>query len=41
MAADDTDPSRYAFVVASNRLPVDRVVDEDGNEGWRHSPAAS
>jgi trehalose 6-phosphate synthase len=29
---------RYRFVVASNRLPVDRVVDDDGNEGWRHSP---
>jgi trehalose 6-phosphate synthase len=32
------DPNRFTFVVASNRLPVDRVVDEDGTEGWRHSP---
>jgi trehalose 6-phosphate synthase len=38
MAAPRTDQTRYAFVVASNRLPVDRIVDEDGNEGWRHSP---
>ncbi|PZF58453.1 alpha,alpha-trehalose-phosphate synthase (UDP-forming) [Curtobacterium sp. MCBD17_034] len=29
---------RFGFVVVSNRLPVDRVVDEDGTEGWRHSP---
>jgi trehalose 6-phosphate synthase len=29
---------RFSFVVVSNRLPVDRVVDDDGNEGWRHSP---
>ena len=29
---------RYRFVVAANRLPVDRVVDDDGTEGWRHSP---
>jgi len=28
----------YGFVVVSNRLPVDRIVDEDGNAGWRHSP---
>lgn len=32
--ADD----RYAFVVASNRLPVDRVVDDDGTERWNQSP---
>jgi alpha,alpha-trehalose-phosphate synthase [UDP-forming] len=28
----------YTFVVVSNRLPVDHVVDEDGTEGWRASP---
>jgi trehalose 6-phosphate synthase len=38
MPADRTDSTRYAFIVASNRLPVDRVVEEDGSEGWRHSP---
>ena len=25
-------------MVVANRLPVDRVVDEDGTEGWRTSP---
>ncbi len=29
---------RYDFVVASNRLPVDRVVDEYGTASWRPSP---
>jgi trehalose-6-phosphate synthase/trehalose-6-phosphatase len=28
----------YDFVVVSNRLPVDRVADDDGNQGWRRSP---
>jgi trehalose 6-phosphate synthase len=28
----------YAFVVVSNRLPVDRTVDPEGNEGWTRSP---
>jgi alpha,alpha-trehalose-phosphate synthase [UDP-forming] len=28
----------YSFVVVSNRLPVDRVVDEAGNAGWKQSP---
>ncbi|WP_423203235.1 bifunctional alpha,alpha-trehalose-phosphate synthase (UDP-forming)/trehalose-phosphatase [Microterricola gilva] len=28
----------YGLVVVSNRLPVDFVVDADGNEGWRSSP---
>ncbi len=32
--ADDT----YPFVVVSNRLPVDRVVDDDGTERWNQSP---
>jgi len=29
---------RYDFVVVSNRLPVDRVVDAAGNASWRQSP---
>ena len=29
---------RYDFVVASNRLPVDRVIDDDGTPSWRPSP---
>jgi alpha,alpha-trehalose-phosphate synthase [UDP-forming] len=29
---------RYDFVVASNRLPVDRVIDETGEPNWRPSP---
>jgi len=29
---------RFDFVVASNRLPVDYVVDDDGAPGWRPSP---
>ena len=28
----------YRFVVVSNRLPVDRVVDGDGEERWNQSP---
>ncbi|WP_427019088.1 alpha,alpha-trehalose-phosphate synthase (UDP-forming) [Pseudarthrobacter sp. P1] len=28
----------YDFVVVSNRLPVDRVTDDDGVQGWRRSP---
>ncbi len=28
----------YSFVVVSNRLPVDRVVDEAGAASWRRSP---
>lgn len=28
----------YSFVVVSNRLPVDRVVDADGNASWNQSP---
>jgi trehalose 6-phosphate synthase len=39
MPSDTSSPSDgYSFVVLSNRLPVDRVVAEDGTEGWRHSP---
>ena len=29
---------RFAFVVVSNRLPVDRVVHEDGTSSWKPSP---
>jgi alpha,alpha-trehalose-phosphate synthase [UDP-forming] len=29
---------RSDFVVASNRLPVDYIVDDDGTPGWRTSP---
>jgi alpha,alpha-trehalose-phosphate synthase [UDP-forming] len=28
----------YSFVVVSNRLPVDHVVDDDGTERWKASP---
>lgn len=28
----------FPLVVVSNRLPVDRVVDEDGNASWAQSP---
>ncbi|KAA9394734.1 trehalose-6-phosphate synthase [Kocuria coralli] len=30
--------SQYDFVVVSNRLPVDRVTDDDGSSTWRRSP---
>ncbi|MGB4136818.1 MAG: trehalose-6-phosphate synthase [Microbacterium sp.] len=33
-----TDSTHAEFVVVANRLPVDRVVDQDGNEHWRTSP---
>ncbi len=29
---------RYSFLVVSNRLPVDRVVDAGGTAGWKRSP---
>ncbi len=32
------DTHEYDFVVVSNRLPVDRVVDADGTESWSTSP---
>ncbi len=28
----------YDFVIAANRLPVDRAVNDDGTEEWRRSP---
>jgi len=34
---DDGGYGNYDFIVVSNRLPVDRVADNDG-EGWRRSP---
>lgn len=34
-----TEPAPTAdLVVVANRLPVDRVVDDDGGDGWRRSP---
>lgn len=30
--------STYDFVVVSNRLPVDKVIDDDGTERWQRSP---
>ncbi|SJN28989.1 Alpha,alpha-trehalose-phosphate synthase [UDP-forming] [Mycetocola reblochoni REB411] len=35
---DHPDHPRFDFVVVANRLPVDRVVDGDGNASWRTSP---
>ncbi|HET7305669.1 MAG TPA: trehalose-6-phosphate synthase [Segeticoccus sp.] len=32
------DARTFDLVVAANRLPVDRVVDEDGSTRWRTSP---
>jgi trehalose 6-phosphate synthase len=31
-------PAEADLVVVANRLPVDRVVDDDGTESWRRSP---
>ena len=31
-------PPKCPFVIVANRLPVDRSVDDDGEEGWRTSP---
>ena len=34
-----TEPAHRAdLVVVANRLPVDRIVDADGEQGWRRSP---
>ncbi len=33
-----TDNGQFDFVVVSNRLPVDRVVADDGTETWKTSP---
>ena len=32
------DDEGFAFVVVSNRLPVDRVVADDGSAAWKQSP---
>ncbi|NKX56859.1 alpha,alpha-trehalose-phosphate synthase (UDP-forming) [Arthrobacter mobilis] len=34
---DSGNYGKYDFIVVSNRLPVDRVAEDDG-EGWRRSP---
>jgi trehalose 6-phosphate synthase len=31
-------PKKFDLVIAANRLPVDRVVDESGEVSWRTSP---
>lgn len=33
-----TPTGQFDFVVVSNRLPVDRVIDADGNASWARSP---
>ena len=32
------DAATFDFVVVANRLPVDRVVSDDGEISWRRSP---
>src|SRR3954464_11298369 len=32
------DGAAFDFVVVANRLPVDRVVEDDGSVSWRRSP---
>jgi trehalose 6-phosphate synthase len=34
----DPGPDAFDLVVVANRLPVDRVVDDDGGVSWRRSP---
>ena len=29
---------KHSFIVVSNRLPIDRIIDGDGNASWQHSP---
>jgi trehalose 6-phosphate synthase len=29
---------KHPFIVVSNRLPIDRVLDAEGNASWQHSP---
>ena len=39
MASHNKDePETYDFIVVANRLPVDSVTDEAGNQHWRMSP---
>ncbi|MEO8851550.1 MAG: trehalose-6-phosphate synthase, partial [Allobranchiibius sp.] len=33
-----SDSATFDFVIAANRLPVDRKVDPDGSESWERSP---
>lgn len=37
-SVSEEDRGEYDFIVVSNRLPVDRVVDADGSASWRRSP---
>ncbi len=37
-AGPSTDRGSYDFVVAANRLPVDRKEDKDGTVSWQRSP---
>ena len=37
-APNRADSERSAFVVVANRLPVDRVDNQDGSSQWRRSP---
>ncbi|MCI1747922.1 MAG: trehalose-6-phosphate synthase [Acidipropionibacterium sp.] len=34
----ETVQEKASFIVVANRLPVDRVISEDGEESWRTSP---
>ncbi len=36
--SETTSTGEFDLVVVANRLPVDRVVDQDGTEQWRRSP---
>ena len=39
MASQNNDElETYDFIVVANRLPVDSVTDDDGNQRWRMSP---
>jgi trehalose 6-phosphate synthase len=38
VAGDPPAPGKYDLVVISNRLAVDRVVDDEGNATWQRSP---
>lgn len=35
---EGSDYGQYDFIVVSNRLPVDRVQEDDGGTSWRRSP---
>ncbi|WP_309081256.1 trehalose-6-phosphate synthase [Zhihengliuella sp.] len=35
---DQTPEQQFDFVVVANRLPVDRVVNDDGEASWKRSP---